>query len=143
MSGAPTAAQLRTLYQNTVTASQRFASYNFSNYFARRAKDSFEPYLASEDKLNSVKPEELSKFYQQKTEELEILRRSAEVNRMYEGPKLVVEHALPITCKLRDMTPPKSYQLTFIVLQPAVETERRLRHKLPGIPSILALWSVL
>lgn len=97
MSGAPTAAQLRTLYQNTITASQRFASYNFSNYFARRAKLSFEPYFSSEDKLKSAKPEELAKFYQHKTEELEVLRRSAEVNRMYEGPKLVVEHALPIT----------------------------------------------
>jgi hypothetical protein len=100
MSGAPTAAQLRTLYQNTITASQRFASYNFSHYFARRARLSFEPYLSSEDKLSSAKPEELAKFYQQKTEELEVLRRSAEVNRMYEGPKLVVEHALPITCTL-------------------------------------------
>ncbi|KAI5455128.1 hypothetical protein NCC49_002399 [Naganishia albida] len=97
MSGVPTAAQLRTLYQNTLTASQRFASYNFSNYFTRRAKQTFEPYLSSEDKLTSVKPEELSKFYQEKTQELEVLRRSAEVNRMYEGPKLVVEHALPIT----------------------------------------------
>lgn len=29
--------------------------------------------------------------------ELEVLKRAAEINRMYEGPKLVVEHARPIT----------------------------------------------
>lgn len=132
MSSAPTAAQLRTLYQNTLAASQRFASYNFSSYFARRAKQTFEPYLSSEDKSSNVKPEELANFYQQKTQELEVLRRSAEVNRMYEGPKLVVEHALPITCAFREAT---GLSCSFYILtvspvsQPAVEMERKLPHK--------------
>lgn len=95
MSGAPSVAQLRTLYQNTLTASSRFSSYNFSQYFARRAKQAFEPYLQNENKTTNA--DELAQFYKDKTQELEVIRRSAEVNRMYEGPKLVIEHALPIT----------------------------------------------
>jgi hypothetical protein len=96
MSGAPSAAQIRTLYQNTLAASKRFSSYNFGQYFTRRTQQTFEPYL-QDDKIKAAKPEELAKFYQQQTSTLEILRRSGEVNRMYEGPQLVIEHALPIT----------------------------------------------
>ncbi|KAJ9118984.1 hypothetical protein QFC24_005950 [Naganishia onofrii] len=97
MSGAPSVAQLRTLYQNTITASSRFSSYNFSQYFTRRTKLAFEPYLQAENGSKTTNTEELARFYKDKTEELEVIRRSAEVNRMYEGPKLVIEHALPIT----------------------------------------------
>lgn len=99
MSGAPSVAQLRTLYQNTITASSRFSSYNFSQYFTRRTKLAFEPYLQAENGSKTTNTEELARFYKDKTEELEVIRRSAEVNRMYEGPKLVIEHALPITGK--------------------------------------------
>jgi hypothetical protein len=42
-------------------------------------------------------PTKLAIFYAEKQAELEVLKRAAEVNRMYEGPKLVVEHAQPIT----------------------------------------------
>lgn len=35
--------------------------------------------------------------FEKKVKELETLKRCAEVNRMYEGPKLVVEYARPIT----------------------------------------------
>ncbi|KAJ9123969.1 hypothetical protein QFC22_000760 [Naganishia vaughanmartiniae] len=80
-----------------MTASSRFSSYNFSQYFARRAKLAFEPYLQTENAPKATNTEELARFYKDKTEELEVLRRSAEVNRMYEGPRLVIEHALPIT----------------------------------------------
>ncbi len=45
----------------------------------------------------SPEPADLAKFYEEQHKELEVLRRAAEVNRMYEGPKLVVEHARPIT----------------------------------------------
>ncbi|KAJ9097686.1 hypothetical protein QFC21_004723 [Naganishia friedmannii] len=97
MSGAPSIAQLRTLYQNTLTASSRFSSYNFSQYFARQAKLAFEPHLQTESGSKTANSEELARFFKDKTEELKVIRRSAEVNRMYEGPKLVIEHALPIT----------------------------------------------
>lgn len=97
MSPAPSSAQIRTLYQNTLAASKRFSSYNFAQYFTRRTQQTFEPYLQSDDKIKTIKPEELAKFYQQQSAALEVLRRSGEVNRMYEGPQLVIEHALPIT----------------------------------------------
>ncbi|GHJ88634.1 hypothetical protein NliqN6_5036 [Naganishia liquefaciens] len=97
MSATPSPAQIRTLYQNTLAASKRFSSYNFGQYFLRRTQQTFEPYLQSDDKLQAAKSEELVAFYQQQTAALEVLRRSGEVNRMYEGPQLVIEHALPIT----------------------------------------------
>jgi len=40
---------------------------------------------------------DLAQFYADQSKELEVLKRAAEVNRMYEGQKLVVEHASPIT----------------------------------------------
>ena len=40
--------------------------------------------------------QEIQKFYDTESKELEVIKRAAEVNRMYEGPKLVVEHATPI-----------------------------------------------
>jgi hypothetical protein len=39
----------------------------------------------------------LAKFYETKQAELEVLKRASEVNRMFAGSKLVVEHARPIT----------------------------------------------
>ena len=41
--------------------------------------------------------EALSQFYDGHVKELEVLKRSADVNRMFEGPKLVVEHPRIIT----------------------------------------------
>lgn len=41
--------------------------------------------------------EAVTKFLEERSKELEVMKRSAEVNRMFEGPKLVVEHAQPIT----------------------------------------------
>ena len=39
----------------------------------------------------------MAKFYEEKKAELEVLKRASEVNRQFAGPKLVVEHARPIT----------------------------------------------
>lgn len=39
---------------------------------------------------------DIQKFYDTESKELEVIKRAAEVNRMFEGPKLVVEHARPI-----------------------------------------------
>lgn len=47
--------------------------------------------------MSQPDPSTLAKFYEKKTAELEVLKRAAEVNKMYAGPKLVVEHATPIT----------------------------------------------
>lgn len=120
MSGAPSAAQIRSLYQNTLAASKRFSSYNFGQYFIRRTQKTFEPYLQSDDKITAAKPEELVKFYQQQTAALAILRRSGEVNRMYEGPQLVIEHALPITgMSLCAQLAPGCHMLTIPVMFPS------------------------
>jgi hypothetical protein len=47
--------------------------------------------------MSQPDPNMLAKFYETKKEELEVMKRSAEINRMYAGQKLVVEHARPIT----------------------------------------------
>ncbi len=96
---SPTPAQIRTLYQNLLNTSGRFASYNFKNYFARRTEESFAPILKSLDSSAPVAGNgvDLAQFYADQSKELEVLTRAAVVNRLYEGPKLVVEHATPIT----------------------------------------------
>ncbi|WVQ97893.1 hypothetical protein IAU59_005010 [Kwoniella sp. CBS 9459] len=104
MPPAPTLTQIQSLYNSTITAASRFASYNFHNYFLRRTDQVFKPVLdslsppaGSEVTASSPDPNALSKFYEEQTKELEVIKRAAEVNRMFEGPKLVVEHARPIT----------------------------------------------
>ncbi|OCF37482.1 mitochondrial protein [Kwoniella heveanensis BCC8398] len=104
MPPAPTLTQIQSLYNSTITAASRFTSYNFHNYFLRRTDRVFKPVLdslspppGSEVTAKSPDLNALSKFYEEQTKELEVIKRAAEVNRMFEGPKLVVEHARPIT----------------------------------------------
>ncbi|KAI9635325.1 putative mitochondrion protein, partial [Dioszegia hungarica] len=86
------------LYKATHASASRFASYNFHNYFVRRTDETFRPVIQSlESDPKSMTPEAVTRFLEERGQELEVLKRSAEVNRLYEGPKLVVEHATPIT----------------------------------------------
>jgi hypothetical protein len=85
-----TPAQIQSLYNATKQAANRFASYGFRQHFQTRTDEVFQPVLASSST-------DLSQFYHDKMKDLHALKRAAEVNRMYEGPKLVVEHARPIT----------------------------------------------
>lgn len=104
MPPAPTLVQVQSLHAATVTAASRFASYNFKSYFLRRTEERFAPILkslnpdsASLQPGQSVDPAALAKFYEEESAQLDVMKRAAEVNRLFEGPKLVVEHARPIT----------------------------------------------
>ncbi|KAK8846823.1 hypothetical protein IAR55_005911 [Kwoniella newhampshirensis] len=103
MPPAPTIQQVQSLYSATVSTASRFASYNFHNYFLRRTDEVFKPVLDSINPpsgsapVSAMDPNELAKFYEEQKSQLEVLKRASEVNRMFEGPKLVVEHAMPIT----------------------------------------------
>ena len=110
---APTLAQIQTLYKSTLNAASRFASYNYRNHFIRRTDQLFKPVVSSletssqpqtqtqtqtsSSSLSRPNTNDLIKFYEEHTEELEVLKRAAEVNRMYAGQKLVVEHPSVIT----------------------------------------------
>ncbi|WRT64923.1 uncharacterized protein IL334_001863 [Kwoniella shivajii] len=104
MPPAPTLTQVQSLYSSFQTVSSRFTSYNFHNYFLRRTHLTFKPVLenlsptpGSATQAKQIDPSELSKWFEEQQKELEVIKRAAEVNRMYQGPKLVVEHATPIT----------------------------------------------
>ena len=103
MPPAPTLVQVQGLYNAMITAASRFASYNYRNHFLRRTDEMYKPILAALNPTPGSTPvsspdlADLAKFYEEQSKELEVLKRAAEVNRMYEGPKLVVEHARPIT----------------------------------------------
>jgi len=87
MSG-PTKEALQALYQNTLRTSQSFASYNFRSYFVARTNDQFRAAIATS---NEQDPTKLTSFMEEKKKELEVLKRSAIINQMYGGRKLVVE----------------------------------------------------
>jgi hypothetical protein len=103
MPPAPTIPQIQSLYNATLTTAARFGSYNFHSFFTYRTHQTFKPILSALDPepgstpMSQPDPNMLAKFYETKTAELEVLKRSAEINRMYAGQKLVVEHARPIT----------------------------------------------
>ncbi|WWD00434.1 hypothetical protein V866_007347 [Kwoniella sp. B9012] len=105
MPPAPTISEIQSLYHSFQTVSSRFTSYNFNQYFLRRSHQTFKPVLQSLSpapgtesvQAKQLDPAELSKWFEEQKKELDVIKRAAEVNRMFKGPKLVVEHAQPIT----------------------------------------------
>lgn len=95
----PTLAQVQSLYTATRAASSRFASYNFKSYFVRRTDEHFAAPLASLGDTSTIKsgPVEkldnaaLDEFFDSATKELAVIERSAILNAMYSGERLVVE----------------------------------------------------
>ncbi|EIN14599.1 hypothetical protein PUNSTDRAFT_58119 [Punctularia strigosozonata HHB-11173 SS5] len=90
MATPPTPQALRSLYASTLRTARSFSSYNFREYFVRRTKDEWKPLKTS--KLDDM---QLSSFYNNAVQELAVLRRSAIVNQLYGGWKLVVEKQSP------------------------------------------------
>lgn len=89
-------AQIQALYKSTLNASSRFASYNYRTHFLRRTEETFTPFLQRLEQ-KSVDANEVNAFLEEHQANLEVLKRAAEVNRAFEGPKLVVEHPRVIT----------------------------------------------
>lgn len=73
------------LYANLLRTSRSFASYNFRSYFLRNAREKFRLAAAETD------PQRIQSAYEGLVAELQTMRRAAIVNRLFEGPKLVVE----------------------------------------------------
>jgi hypothetical protein len=93
----PTAQQLDQLYKQTLAASKRFASYNFREYFVRRTNERFTPLLSFSGHEGKIDASLDQKWWESRVRELDVLKRAGEVNRMFQGPKMVIEHARPIT----------------------------------------------
>ncbi|EPQ51830.1 hypothetical protein GLOTRDRAFT_80829 [Gloeophyllum trabeum ATCC 11539] len=89
MSTPPTRNAILNLYASTLRASRAFSSYNFRNYFIRRTKDTFRQIQNEQD------PQKLTSFYNEARKELAVLKRSAVVNQLYGGWRLVVEKQKP------------------------------------------------
>ncbi|KAI9056366.1 hypothetical protein FKP32DRAFT_1585660 [Trametes sanguinea] len=85
MATAPTKQSLLHLYHSTLRTAQSFSSYNFRQYFVRRTKSVFR------EIQNETDPAKLAAFYEQSARELAQLKRSAVVNQLYGGGRLVVE----------------------------------------------------
>jgi len=96
----PTLSQMQSLYKATRAAASRFHSYNFQQYFARRANERFAAPLATLGDESTI-PESktamklddatLKLFFETATVDLEAIERSATLNSMYALDKLVVE----------------------------------------------------
>jgi len=75
------------LYSALLRASRSFTSYNFRQYFIRRTRSTFRQIQEEKD------PGKLAEFYKTGVKDLEVLRRSAVVNSLYGGRRLVVERS--------------------------------------------------
>ena len=82
---APSKHAILTLYANMLRTSRSFASYNFRMYFQRNTRAKFRLAATETD------PTRIRDFYDQMTDQLKVLRRSSVLNKLYEGPKLVIE----------------------------------------------------
>ncbi|KAF5392005.1 hypothetical protein D9757_003251 [Collybiopsis confluens] len=85
----PSRRAILSLYQSTLRTSKSFSSYNFRNYFIRRAKGTFRAIQAESD------PARVQSLYSEAVQELTVLRRSAIVNQLYGGWRLAVEDQKP------------------------------------------------
>ncbi|KAI0793982.1 hypothetical protein C8Q74DRAFT_1365514 [Fomes fomentarius] len=85
MAAPPTKQSLMHLYHSMLRTSQSFSSYNFRHYFVTRTKSTFR------EIQNETDPAKLAAFYGEKAKELAVLKRSAIVNQLYGGRRLVVE----------------------------------------------------
>lgn len=93
----PTLESLQSLYKQHLSTASLFSSYNYRRYFVRKAEETFAPVLKSSG--NGGQESVDAKWLEAREKELEVLKRSAEINRTFQGPTLVVEHAMPITCE--------------------------------------------
>lgn len=104
MAAAPTKEALVHLYSSTLRASRAFSSYNFRQYFVRRTKGTFREIQVRFHLIlcfridspncpeqNERDPAKLSAFYNDRIKELAVIKRSAIVNSLYGGWRLVVE----------------------------------------------------
>ncbi|KLT44658.1 hypothetical protein CC85DRAFT_256546 [Cutaneotrichosporon oleaginosum] len=104
----PTHAQVKALHEATRAAASTFSSYNFRQYFLRRADEVFAPALAALGDTppaaalaaakaagrapNEMTPEGLTAFVEEREEALAAIKRAGVTNAMYGGGvKLVVE----------------------------------------------------
>ncbi|KDQ56728.1 hypothetical protein JAAARDRAFT_36218 [Jaapia argillacea MUCL 33604] len=78
------------LYASMLRTSRSFSSYNFREYFLRRTKSTFR-----EIQQNEQDPAKVSALYNDAVKEHAVLKRSAIVNQLYGGWKLVVEDQKP------------------------------------------------
>ncbi|KAF9074613.1 hypothetical protein BDP27DRAFT_1213826 [Rhodocollybia butyracea] len=85
----PSRRAILSLYQSTLRTSRSFSSYNFRNYFVRRAKDTFRTIQSETD------PVRVQSLYSEAARDLAVLRRSAIVNQLYGGWRLAVEDQKP------------------------------------------------
>src|ERR1700722_15844528 len=106
MASHPTRRAILSLYSSLLRTSRSFSSYNFREYFVRRAKSTLRAiqvrsplgdestdfdycyyyFLKAEND-----PEKVREMYTEAVKELAGLRRSVVVNRLYGGRKLAVE----------------------------------------------------
>ncbi|PAV17805.1 complex 1 (lyr family) [Pyrrhoderma noxium] len=93
----PTCEAILRLYSSTLRTARSFSSYNFREYFLRRARTTFREIQAKKN------PERVETLYASAVQEHAVLQRSAIINRLYGGWRLVVENnnQKPIT-RLRD-----------------------------------------
>ena len=85
MATPPSRKTILSLYSTLLRTSNSFSSYNFRLYFVRQTKDRFRALQTESD------PAKISTMYQDAVKDLAVLRRSAMVNQLYGGWKLVVE----------------------------------------------------
>ncbi|KAI6041494.1 hypothetical protein EDC04DRAFT_2565603 [Pisolithus marmoratus] len=85
MVNPPSRQQILRLYGSTLRAARSFSSYNFRSYFVRRTRENFRNIQTEQDSGK------LSQAYNEAVKELAVLRRSAMVNQLYGGWRLVVE----------------------------------------------------
>ncbi|KAH8112287.1 hypothetical protein DFH11DRAFT_1609056 [Phellopilus nigrolimitatus] len=85
----PSCESILHLYGATMRTARSFSSYNFREYFLRRAKSTFREMQREKD------AKRLTMMYENAVKEHTVLQRGAIVNRLYGGWRLVVENQKP------------------------------------------------
>ncbi|KAI5120035.1 hypothetical protein M0805_004663 [Coniferiporia weirii] len=87
---SPSYQSILRLYGATLRTARSFSSYNFREYFLQRTKSTFREIQNEKDQKR------VAALYAAAVKEHTVLRRSAMVNQLYGGWRLVVENQKPV-----------------------------------------------
>lgn len=85
----PSKTQVLRLYHRFLTNAAKFDNYNFREYFLRKTKYEFR------QAQNLTQKQDIINAYNDALQKFDILKRQAEISKMYHFEKLVVEHSQP------------------------------------------------
>ncbi|KAJ5075800.1 hypothetical protein M0811_06662 [Anaeramoeba ignava] len=85
--GFATKYEIESLLKETLEEAKKFNNYNFKEYFTRRTNEVFDEFWKTNEKDES----KIQQFYDERKQELEVLKRQTKIDNLYSTKKFVID----------------------------------------------------